>query len=223
MSETKLWISISLLRRTNIHRNTHSNPFLQERLSADARKCIEKVKGPRPKQPLSPFFRFVERIRPQVSAENPDVPKNRLYSIFTEKWKSLHADKKAIFSAAYKEDMDRYVKEVWKYNSSLTNEDLNRAQQELFKIEDAKQIKLYKEQARKLSKPKRPPPPFMKFMHLKSDRKADESSTGYVKRMSVKWNSMSETERSKYKITTKEMKNYRYECSPGTFYDNTVH
>lgn len=142
-------------------------------------------------------------------ADNPKLSYKDLRVTIAEKWKSMQADEKDVFSVSYKNDMDKYTREIHEYNSALTEDDIQRAQEELTKIEDKKQIKLIKERAQELNKPKRPSTPFFKFMHRKSDRQPGESSTGYVKRMTEKWHSLSETERSKYKITEKEEHNYR--------------
>ncbi|KAG4074286.1 hypothetical protein HA402_008695 [Bradysia odoriphaga] len=165
--------------------------------------------GPRPKQPIPPYFRFVQQIRPQVIAEYPHLKMNKLYKIIGEKWKSLDSEQKAIFSAEYKSDMREYEKEIWKYNRKINGDDLKRVQKEIQDSEDEKPIKHYREEARKLNKPKRPTPAFLKFLHSQSDRAGGESPKEYMQRLSLKWRSLSETERNKYKTTPEELENYK--------------
>ncbi|KAG4069812.1 hypothetical protein HA402_006827 [Bradysia odoriphaga] len=165
--------------------------------------------GPRPKQPLPPYFRFVQQIRPQVIAEHPHLKTNKLHKIFSEKWRSLDPEQKAIFSAEFISDMREYEKEIWKYNRKINGDDLKRVQKEIQDIVDKKQKKYNREEARKLNKPKRPTPAFLKFLHSQSDRAGGGSTKEYMQRLSLKWRSLSETERNKYKTKPEELENYK--------------
>ncbi|KAG4069800.1 hypothetical protein HA402_006815 [Bradysia odoriphaga] len=193
---------------TNIHRTVYTDPF-QLRLPSNVRKSVEKIMGPRPKQPLPPYFRFVQQIRPQVIAEHPHLKAKYLYNIFSDKWRSLDPEQKAIFSAEFKSDMREYEKEIWKYNRKINGDDLKRVQKEIQDSEDKKQIKYYREEARKLNKPKRPASAFAKFLQSQSDRAGGGSTKEYMQRMSLKWWSLSETERNKYKTKPEELENYK--------------
>ncbi|XP_037025090.1 transcription factor A, mitochondrial-like [Bradysia coprophila] len=195
---------------TITRRTVYSNPFQNQiRLPPDVRKSVEKIMGPRPKQPLSPYFRFMLQIRPQVIAENPHLKRNKLHTIFSEKWKSLDADQKAIFSAEYRNGMSKYLKEIWEYNRKMSENDFKQMQKELQDTADKKQIKLYREEARKLNKPKRPVTAFLKFFQSQTDRPPGRTYREHMQQMSLKWRSLSENERSKYKTKPDELDKYK--------------
>lgn len=119
----------SLDDRSSSVRFLHFNFRLAASLSANASTTprtptptIEEKLGlpTRPKRPLTPYFRFLKSIRPQMAVENPSKSAIELVQMISKKWETVDDRQKEKFAQEYRKDKEEYVKKHAIYDSKLT-------------------------------------------------------------------------------------------------------
>lgn len=70
---------------------------------------------------MTPYFRFIVQERPALAEAHPGHPQH-LLRVLADKWKILDEEKKNELRSQYKLEMVDYVKNVIKYEKSLTSE-----------------------------------------------------------------------------------------------------
>lgn len=179
--------------------------------TGSARKTLEKKLGfsLKPKKPLSPYFRFMEEVRPSVTAARPHIKPKDMYPVISTMWNSLDATAKEKYVIEYKNELLKYSDIIENYNRQLTEDQCRKIEENVSAANTRNLIKSYKERARELDKPKRPISSFVKYFHEQTDRKAGEQYKVYMKRMSLRWSRLKRNEKEKYKLTADELENYR--------------
>lgn len=91
--------------------------------SCDQASLEEKLGiPPRPKRPLTPFFRFMKEIRPSVTKENPNLAGLDVVRKVAEKYKSIDPALLRKLTEEYHKDQEEYLKTKFRYESQLTTE-----------------------------------------------------------------------------------------------------
>lgn len=65
---------------------------------------------PRPKRPLTPYFRFLKEMRPVVKKENPDLQGVAIIKKIVEKYKFIEPALLEQYQAQYRKDQEEYIK-----------------------------------------------------------------------------------------------------------------
>lgn len=180
-----------------------SNRNVQCAFLSHKRKTLAEVAGlpPKPKKPLTPYFRFMKELRPQLVAQNPDKHSNEVVRMIGKSWETVDPATKQKFEAEYKKEKEVFDKELVKYESSLTpqmKEDLKVARND--RVEKRARL-VIKKRNKDLGKPKRAASAFLHF--ISAERKANpqtaqENTPAYVKRLGAKWATMSEAEKKPF-------------------------
>ncbi|XP_063697636.1 zinc finger protein 234-like [Culicoides brevitarsis] len=156
---------------------------------------------PRPKRPLSPFFLYMFETRPKYASENPQLKAIQVSQELAKNWRELDASKKTRYVQEYEKEKQKYAVEITKYNSKLTPEMKESLQNARRKLVEDRARRVIKARSKDLGKPKRPLSGYMVFvtqMRSVDPKKSTEKLTEYVKRISMKWNKMSEVEKKPY-------------------------
>lgn len=163
----------------------------------------------KPKEPLSPFFRFMGDVQLSVAAQHPHLKRPEQCRVIGKMWKSLDASEKEKYLKGYKDDLLKYSVEIVNFNETFTEDKKIKLEKKLEEMRMRINIKLYQKKARELGKPKRPINAFFKYFHSQTDRQPEEGYKDYVKRVASRWRALSEAKRKKYKTTAEEIENYR--------------
>lgn len=105
--------------------------FLQNRIIAasfqtsaanQVQPTLEEKLGlpPRPKRPLTPYFRFLKDNRPQIAKEHPSLSSIELMKMCAEKYKAIDNKTKVKYSEEYAKEQLDYAKRKFQYESKLT-------------------------------------------------------------------------------------------------------
>ncbi len=164
----------------------------------------------------------MQQIRPSVVAEHPHLKPKELFTVIQDRWKLLDKKDKEDLSLGYRIDLRKYAVEVKSFNESLTIDDKRRIQKRMIEISE---IATRKQFTRQIIKPKKPPCSFLKFIHAQNDRQPEEKYRDYLKRMTSKWNELSETAKKEYATKPEEMTKYRcvnrFTLNLSDFFSNT--
>lgn len=174
-------------------------------------KSIEEKLGipEKPKRPITPYFRFMNEIRSSVKAKNPKLKQVELTPIMGKMWKSLDASKKEKFVKSFKDEMLSFTDTMAKYKKGLTEDDVRKIKETKAELKERKVTLMQQKKSRSLGKPKKPMSSFLIYLQMQTDRKANEEYKNYVKRVSIRWQALSESEQGKYKPQPEELENYR--------------
>lgn len=84
------------------------------------KKKKKKVKDPNaPKKNITAYFHFAAAKRPEVKAEDPDIPVTEVAQRIGEKWRNLTDEEKLPYQKLAEKDKARYLREFAKYQSTL--------------------------------------------------------------------------------------------------------
>lgn len=174
-------------------------------------KSLEEKLGlpAKPKRPASPYFRFMSEMRTSVQAKNPKLSQLEVVSTIGEMWNKLDATKKEKYGKGYKDDMLAYTGKIAEYKNKLSDDDVRKIKETKFEKKERKVVLLQQKKCRDLGKPKKPMSSFLSYLQKQTDRQPKELYVEYVKRTSVKWQSLSDAEKEKYKPSAQEEEKYR--------------
>ncbi|KAG4080669.1 hypothetical protein HA402_013199 [Bradysia odoriphaga] len=174
-------------------------------------KSLEEKLGlpAKPKRPVTAYFRYMNEVRSSVQAKNPKLKPTEIVSLIAKMWRSLDANKKEKFAKGNLEESIAYTERMAKYKDSLSEEDARKLKEIRFEKKERKVFLLQKKKCQELGKPKKPASNFIRFFQKQTDRQPKEHHREFVKRMSAKWNALSDTEKAKYSLSSEEAENYK--------------
>eukprot|EP01059_Diplonema_ambulator_P016670 TRINITY_DN2838_c0_g2_i1.p1 TRINITY_DN2838_c0_g2~~TRINITY_DN2838_c0_g2_i1.p1 ORF type:complete len:218 (+),score=129.05 TRINITY_DN2838_c0_g2_i1:62-655(+) len=78
--------------------------------------ATKKEKDPNaPKKPLTPFFMYSQKMRPEIKEENPDMAAKDVAKEIGARWKDLDDDEKKTYQDEYQEAMKAWKEEMADY------------------------------------------------------------------------------------------------------------
>jgi len=163
----------------------------------------------RPKKPLTPYFRFMNEVRPTVQAKNPKLKSTERVALIGKMWKSLDATKKEKFSKGFQDEMLAYMNVITEYRKNLSEDDIRKIKETKFEKKERKVVLLQQKKCRDLGKPRKPMSSFIRYLQKQTDRQPKEQYLDFVKRVSAKWQTLTDAEREKYKSTAQDEENFK--------------
>ncbi|KAJ2945518.1 hypothetical protein O0L34_g334 [Tuta absoluta] len=175
------------------------------RKSAEEKLGIEK-----PKRPLTPFFKFMQQMRPALLAKNPGITSKEAIAWSSKHWQELDTETKGQMVKEYEKDLEDYKKIKAMYESSLTEkqkEDIKRLKEEMAAAKEKRKLKAeYKE----LGKPKKPMSSYFLYIQSRKDIFQGKSLKEYQEKIKQDWLKLSEAEKLKFEKQAQElMKKYK--------------
>lgn len=166
----------------------------------------------KPKKPLTPFFRFLKEIQPELKANNPTVPQKDIIKLTGEQWAKVDPNKKKILEAEYKKDQMAYLSKHAAYENKLTDEQKDQIKNFKAGLIELKEKRQLRKKIQELGKPKKPPSAFLHF--LNDERKRNPHKNGlfleWQRETAEKWKKLSEAEQEQYnKLHKTESQKYR--------------
>lgn len=111
-------MNIPGLQRKCIFRVASANVAVREFASIE-----EKLKiPPRPKKPLTPFFRFLALNREKALSQNKDLKAMGVVQVVSKEWANVDQQLKAKLTDEYMKEKEDYTKIIAQYETKLTDE-----------------------------------------------------------------------------------------------------
>ena len=99
---------------------------------------------PKPKRPLTPYFRFLVQARTQVQQSNPKLSTIEIVQACAKRWADVDESTKQKLTEEYMKDKEQFIKQRAQYESKLTDEqryDIEAAKQD---IEESKEKRAHR-------------------------------------------------------------------------------
>ncbi|ODN01559.1 Transcription factor A, mitochondrial [Orchesella cincta] len=160
---------------------------------------------PRPKKPLTPYFRFMGQVRAEVKNKNPNLKVTDLIKLMGQQWDRLDESAKQSYISAYRNEMQSYASVIEKYKQSLSPEQKEAQQQMKLDSQLLREKREKKRRLKELGKPKRPASPFFLFLSSKvtpGSKIADYQDA--AKKLGEVWKTMSDAEKEPFAAKYKE-------------------
>ncbi|CRL01794.1 CLUMA_CG015010, isoform A [Clunio marinus] len=154
----------------------------------------------RPKKPLTPYFRFLTEIRPKVTKENPNLSITDTVKLCAKKWAECDENIKRPYEEAYMKEKEKFINEIAKYESKLTDEHRAMISEAREDMEIQKEKRAYRKKIRENDKPKKPASGFLRYLKEMNatESRGDKKFHDHVKSIAEKWNALPESKKNVY-------------------------
>ncbi|KAG8239168.1 hypothetical protein J437_LFUL018573, partial [Ladona fulva] len=128
---------------------------------------------PKPKKPLTPYFRFMAQVRPQLVKEYPNTRVTDIVKMVAERWEKTSPELRLNLAEEYKRDLLAYEAERLKYEQQLSSDQkelMKRIKQEAVISKEKRKLK---RKMRELGKPKKPCSAFLAFFNARLPSRGD--------------------------------------------------
>ncbi|XP_070072523.1 transcription factor A, mitochondrial isoform X2 [Drosophila takahashii] len=178
-------------------------------------KTLEEQVGlpPRPKKPLTPYFRFMREQRPKLMASNPKITTIEAVRQLSKNWSDADVQLKERLQAEFKKDQQIYLEQRTKYDATLTDEQRAEIKQLKQDLVDAKERRQLRKRVKELGRPKKPASAFLRFIaseRTNTPQGAKQTYREWHQKTTAKWTRLSDSEKEVYmQESRKEMELYR--------------
>lgn len=166
----------------------------------------------RPKKPMTPYFRFMKDVRPEIAASNPKVHLTEIVKLVAKRWADVDEKKKKMYEEEYKKDQIAYIGQRAAYESQLTDEQKEQIKDYKRNVMLIKEKREVKKKLSTLGKPKKPISAFLHYLaeeRVKAPHKIG-SFRDWQKSTAEKWKKLSESDKEKYnKIAKTDLQKYK--------------
>lgn len=182
-------------------------------------KTLEEKVGmpPRPKKPLTPYFRFMNEQRPKLLASNPQLTVIEIVKQVSKEWESAEISLKQRLQEEYKKDQEKYVETRTKYDSKITDEQRSQLKELKQEQNEAKEKRMMRKRIKELGRPKKPASAFLKFIGKEraiTPQTPKETFREWHQKATSKWSSMTDEQKSVYLMESrKELEKYKKEIA----------
>ncbi|XP_016981494.1 transcription factor A, mitochondrial isoform X1 [Drosophila rhopaloa] len=178
-------------------------------------KTLEEQVGlpPRPKKPLTPYFRFMREQRPKLVAANPKITTIEVVRQLSKDWSDADVQLKDRLQAAFKKDQQIYMEQRTKYDATLTDEQRAEIKQLKQDVVDAKERRQLRKRVKELGRPKKPASAFLRFIASERTNTPQDPKQTYREwhqKTTAKWTRLPDSEKEVYmQESRKEMELYK--------------
>lgn len=145
-------------------------------------------------------MRFYKDIRTDLVAQNPAQSMGVLAQLAASKWKQVDQPTKDRYNAEFRQDQEVFLKEIARYQNTLTDEQREKVKQMKLLISEKRKSREKRQKAREMGKPKHPIPAFTQYL-TENSLKVDKTKTVFKEfavKMGEQWRAMSPTEKGPY-------------------------
>lgn len=166
-------------------------------------KSLEEKVGlpPKPKKPLTPFFRYIKKVRPAILAENPNIKATDVIKTISKQWETVDPTLKQQFQDEYLKEKIIYVETRAKYDSKITKEQRNEIKQLKEENIAAKERRMTKKRIAQLERPKKPASAFLLFVSKErqaTPQRANQTYREWHAEMTKRWSNLSDAEKEPF-------------------------
>lgn len=182
-------------------------------------KTLEEKAGlpPRPKKPLTPYFRFMKEQRPKLMASNPKFTIIEIVKQVSKEWETADPTLKQRLQEEYKKEQQTYIENRTKYDSKITEEQRQQLKELKQEKIDAKDRRMMRKRIKDLGRPKKPASGFIKFIakeRMLTPQTSKETFREWHQKATVRWGTLTDEQKSVYLIESrKELEKYKKEMS----------
>ncbi|CAD6995322.1 transcription factor A, mitochondrial isoform X1 [Ceratitis capitata] len=186
---------------------------------ASTPRTIEEKLGlpPRPKKPLTPYFRFMQDQRPKILAENPKYSTIDIVRVISKRWSNADEALKKRLQEDYKRDQQKFVEVRAKYEAKMTDEQRSELKQLKQDIQEAKDRRMMRKRIKELGRPKRPASAFLRFLiqeRTNSPQTTKQTYREWHQKCTEKWARLTDKEKEVFLIESrKDMESYKKEIA----------
>lgn len=162
---------------------------------------------PRPKKPLTPYFRFMREQRPKILAEYPQFGTIDLVRVLSKRWNEADAAIKKRLQDDYKREQQQFVEIRAKYEAKITNEQRAELKQLKQDIQDGKDRRMMRKRIKELGRPKKPASAFILFLvreRTNSPQTPKQTYREWHQKCTEKWTRLSDKEKEMYLIESRQ-------------------
>ncbi|XP_055844704.1 transcription factor A, mitochondrial [Episyrphus balteatus] len=195
------------LRATNNFSRIFTNSIrpggvIQCQPAAGLKNLEEKVGlPPKPKKPLTPFFRYIKQVRPTILAENPHFKATDVIKTISKQWETVDPALKLKFQEEYQREKTIYVETRAKYDSQITDEQRYEMKQLKDESNIAKERRMTKKRIAQLERPKKPASAFLLFVSKERQETPQGPNQTYRQwhaTITQKWAKLSDSEKEPF-------------------------
>ncbi|XP_039958128.1 transcription factor A, mitochondrial isoform X1 [Bactrocera tryoni] len=182
-------------------------------------RTLEEKLGlpPRPKKPLTPYFRYMQEQRPKILAENPKFSTTDIVRVLSKRWSNADAALKKRLQDDYKREQQEFVEIRAKYEAKMTDEQRAELKQLKQDVQDAKDRRMMRKRIKELGRPKKPASAFLRFLiqeRTNSPQTPKQTYREWHQKCTEKWSRLSDKEKEAYLIESrKDMEVYKKEIA----------
>ncbi|EDW67506.1 transcription factor A, mitochondrial isoform X2 [Drosophila virilis] len=182
-------------------------------------KSLEEQIGlpPRPKKPLTPYFRFMREMRPKMLAKDPKITTVEVVRQLSKSWVDVDPKLKERLQSEYKKDQEIYLEQRTKYDATLTDQQRAEIKQMKQDINDAKERKQLRKRIKELGRPKKPASAFLRFVaseRTNTPQTPNQTYREWHQKATAKWTRLSDEEKAVYlRESRKELDQYKKNIS----------
>nr|QEL09422.1 transcription factor A [Musca domestica] len=196
-----------------------ANLSLSSPATAASKLTVEQQVGlpARPKKPLTPYFRFMNDLRPKILAANPSLALVDVVKQVSKKWETADASLKQRLQEEYKKEQQEYIEKRMKYDAKITDEQRSQIKElKQGKIE-AKERRMMRKRIKDLGRPKKPASAFIRFIakeRIRTPQKPNQTFREWHEAATKKWSTLSQGEKDIYmQESRKEFETYKKEIA----------
>lgn len=191
LQATKSIINPRIAASCQIHSSSTVQASLEEKLGLP----------PRPKKPLTPFFRYLTENRNKLQQQNPNLKPIEVVKLCAKNYATVDPNIKSKYQDEYTKEQEDYIRRRTVYDNKLTEEqkyEIANAKQEAV---DKKARIEYRKKLRENDKPKKPLSGFLRYLkeaRVKNPCDPSQRYREWQQKIADKWNKMSDAERKPY-------------------------
>lgn len=164
----------------------------------------------KPKKPLTPYFKYLQIMRPNIIAKFPNYTTTEVVKAIAQQWANETADYKQELHKKYNLEYKEYMNKLIEYEKTLTIEDKSKLLALKHKAEAEEEKLKHKKYLKSLGKPSKPPSAFLLYVRqMMKSRDSDTPCKVYVQSISSQWKNMTEVDKKQFADeATQLMKKY---------------
>ncbi|XP_073991550.1 transcription factor A, mitochondrial-like isoform X2 [Rhodnius prolixus] len=176
------------------------------------KQSLEEKLGlnPKPRKPVTPFFRFIASIRPEILQQQPNMKPTEIVKVAAERWKKADENTKDNLKKLYDQDVLKYLSELKQYEQNLSPGDRDMITLEKESLKLRKERGKLKKRREELGRPRKPTPPFLLFLQSQVSKRGTTSYKEWIASITNAWKSLSQEDKAPYfEKHKKEMEEFK--------------
>ncbi|XP_046990464.1 transcription factor A, mitochondrial [Schistocerca americana] len=186
--------------------------FPADQPSCGLKQSVEEKLGlpPRPKKPLTPYFRFMQQIRPSIIQKNPQAKATDIVKMVAAEWEKADQGVRDSLQRKFHEEMMEYAEEYTHYQNKLTDKQRQALREAKDQKVREKRKKLIQKKMQEMGKPKRPMTGFVRFMYEQKDKRGSLPFREWQAKVAEEWQQLPDNEKEEYsKKSQRDLADYQ--------------
>ncbi|GLV39412.1 mitochondrial transcription factor A [Carabus blaptoides fortunei] len=190
----------SVLCMLSTIQNGYWTNFVSCQQIACLRQSVEEKYNipPKPKRPLTPYFKYMAQIRPELKRAQPHAKVTDLVRETALRWEKIEPQVKQKLEAEYKHEHEIYAKERLQYDTQLTDDQKNALKQARIDRLESLEKRKYRKKCKDNNKPKKPCSAFVLYMKSVMPNRGSREFKQFQKDTASSWFELPDTEKKPF-------------------------